>query len=417
MALENARLYQDVQQADRQKNEFLSMMAHELRNPLAPLRNAAEVLRHQGTDPNRVRWAQGVIDRQLGHMVRLVDDLLDVSRLTLGKIRLAMEPVVLDAVVGQAVEATRQLFDQFGHDLQVTLPTLPIRLTGDKARLTQVLTNLLNNAAEYTDPGGRITVSAESGIRNTGLETEEDRDSASPERHSEMVEIRVRDTGVGIALELLPTVFDLFTQANRSLDRSQGGLGVGLTLVHRLVEMHGGSVEARSDGPGKGSQFVVRLPIAPEKPASAGPAENPGGPAPRPDRNGSASTVPRSPLKVVVVDDNVDGAESLASLLGMLGHQVRVAHDGPSGIVAVGGFDPDLVLLDIGLPGLDGYEVARRLRRDPACRAVLVAVSGYGRDEDRRNAREAGFAHHFVKPMEFDTFRALLESVRTVRPA
>jgi signal transduction histidine kinase/DNA-binding response OmpR family regulator len=403
-ALENARLYHEVQQADRQKNEFLSMLAHELRNPLAPIRNATEVLRQKGSDPNRVRWAQGVIDRQLTHLVRLVDDLLDVSRLTLGKIRLSVAPLELEAVVAQAVEAVRPLVDQFRHELEVTLPAHPVRLVGDKARLTQVLTNLLNNAAKYTDPGGRIWLTVSAEVR--GQKSEGSNESGPPPPTSE-VEIRVRDTGVGIAADLLPTVFDLFTQANRSLDRSQGGLGVGLTLVKRLVEMHGGTVEATSEGPGKGSEFTVRLPAAPEAPVVA--------PAPAAEAAASLNgTTTAPPLRIVVVDDNVDGAETLANLLGLIGNQVRVAHDGPAGIDAVHGFRPDVVLLDIGLPGMDGYEVARRLRGEEGA-PMLVAVSGYGRDEDRRMAREAGFEHHFVKPVDFVALRALLDSLRTTK--
>jgi signal transduction histidine kinase/DNA-binding response OmpR family regulator len=383
VALENARLYHELQQADRQKNEFLSMLAHELRNPLAPIRNANEVLHQQGADPSRVQWAHGVIDRQLTHLVRLVDDLLDVSRLTLGKIRLAVEVVELEMVVAQAVEAIRPLIDRFGHHLEVTLPDQPVRLRGDPARLIQVFANLLNNAAKYTDPGGRVTLSAE-------LET-----GTAPG-----VTIRVRDTGVGIARDLLPSVFDLFTQANRSLDRSLGGLGIGLTLVRRLVEMHGGSVEAHSAGPGHGSEFVVRLPVTSDQPARAPGAAR----APEPLR-------PAQVLRVVLVDDNVDGVESLADLIGMLGHQVRTAHDGPTGIGVVREFDPDLVLLDIGLPGMDGYEVARRLRHEFGTRAVLVAISGYGRDEDRAQSRAAGCEQHLVKPVEFRTLQTLLTSL------
>jgi signal transduction histidine kinase/DNA-binding response OmpR family regulator len=382
VALDNARLHHEVQEADRRKNEFLSMLAHELRNPLAPIRNANEVLRQTEPNPARIRWAEGVIDRQLTHLVRLVDDLLDVSRLTQGKIRLAVEPVALEVVVAHAIEASRPLIDQFRHTLEVNLPPRPVRMHGDPARLTQVVTNLLNNATKYTERGGRITLSLEC------------RDSTAV--------VRVRDTGVGMSADLLPRVFDPFTQASRSLDRSQGGLGIGLTLVRRLVEMHGGSVEAHSDGPGKGSEFVVRLPILPE-PAPA-PAEGTPGAAEARAGNGS--------LRVVVVDDNVDGAESLVELLVLLGHEVRVAHDGPGGIEAVLAFRPDLVLLDIGLPVMDGFEVARRLRANPEVDAVLVAVSGYGREEDRRLSRELGFAHHFVKPIQFDALRDLLATIR-----
>jgi signal transduction histidine kinase/DNA-binding response OmpR family regulator len=372
MALENARLYRDLQTADRQKNEFLSMLAHELRNPLAPIRSATEVLGHGSPDPARVRWAYGVIDRQVTQLVRLVDDLLDVSRITLGKIRLASEVVELAATVAQAVEAVRPLIDKFGHRLSVgELPAAYVR--GDPTRLIQVFANLLNNAAKYTDPGGSVTVTA-------ALVGAADR-----------VEVRVRDTGVGISADLLPAVFDLFTQASRSLDRSQGGLGVGLTLVRRLVEMHGGAVTAASDGPGRGSEFVVTLPVTADRPA---------------DRLTAVAAGPRGPLKVLVIDDNVDAAESLADLIAMLGHAPRVAHDGPAGIAAAAAFRPDVVLLDIGLPGMDGYEVARRLRADAAA-AVLVAVSGYGREEDRAAGRAAGFAHHFVKPIDFGTLQAV----------
>lgn len=382
-ALENARLYHEVQEANRHKNEFLSMLAHELRNPLAPIRNANELLRQKASEPNRVKWAQGVIERQMSHLVRLVDDLLDVSRLTLGKIRLAMERVSLNKVVAQAVEATQPLIDQFSHTLEVALPPFPIRITGDDARLTQVLINLLNNAAKYTEPGGRIWLSAT-------LE-------------SSVVSIRVRDSGVGISPELLPRVFDLFTQANRSLDRSQGGLGIGLTLVRQLVEMQGGSVEAFSEGTGCGSEFVIRLPAITE-----------GSGTPSTDRsNGNHSQKGVHSLKMVVVDDNVDGAESLSELLELLGHEVMVANDGPTGLAIVTEFHPDVILLDIGLPGMDGYEVARRIRADFGRGPMIVAVSGYGRDEDRRLAKEAGFDHHFVKPIQLESLQTLLASIRT----
>ncbi len=382
-ALENARLYHEVQEANRHKNEFLSMLAHELRNPLAPIRNANELLRQKASEPSKVRWAQGVIDRQMTHLVRLVDDLLDVSRLTLGKIRLSLERVALDKVVAQAVEAIQPLIDQFSHTLEVTLPAHPIKITGDDARLTQVLINLLNNAAKYTEPGGRIWLSA-------GLE-------------NNTVTLRLRDTGVGMSADLLPRVFDLFTQANRSLDRSQGGLGIGLTLVRQLVEMQGGSVEAFSEGLGRGSEFVVRFPAIVEGVATLAT-----------DRSKwSDSQRGAGSLRMVVVDDNADGAESLAELLGLLGHEVVVANDGPTGITIVSEYHPDVVLLDIGLPGMDGYEVARRIRADFGRGPMLIAVSGYGRDEDRRLAQEAGFDQHFVKPLQLDTLQTLLASIRT----
>jgi nitrogen-specific signal transduction histidine kinase/CheY-like chemotaxis protein len=390
IALENARLYHEVQQADRQKNEFLSMLAHELRNPLAPIRNANEVLRHLGSDPYRVRWAQGVIDRQLTQMVRLVDDLLDVSRLTLGKIRLVVEPLDLGAVVAQAVESVRPLVDQSGHQLEVDLPPQPVSVRGDRVRLAQVVTNLLNNAAKYTNPGGRITLTA--AVRPNG--------AAESDSPAGEVEIRVRDTGIGISAEILPTVFDLFTQASRSLDRSQGGLGIGLTLVRRLIDLHGGSVEARSGGAGTGSEFVVRLPVA--SPDEERPPE-PAAPARAP--------VSRAALRVMVIDDNVDGAESLAGLLRLLGHEARAAHDGPSGLDAVREFGPDVVLLDLGLPGMDGYEVGRRLQAEYGSKFVIAALSGYGREEDRKRSRESGFVAHFVKPIDLNQLRELLGTV------
>jgi signal transduction histidine kinase/DNA-binding response OmpR family regulator len=386
-ALENAHLYHEVQEADRQKNEFLSMLAHELRNPLAPIRNANEVLRQKASDLTRVRWAHGVIDRQLTHLVRLVDDLLDVSRLTQGKIRLEIEEVELGEVLAQAVEAARPLIDRHRHELNVQLPPHSIRLRGDMARLTQVVTNLLNNAAKYTDPGGTIALVAE--------------------QTDERAAIRVRDNGIGIAPELLARVFELFTQANRSLDRSQGGLGVGLTLVRRLIELHGGAVEAHSAGLGKGSEFVVRLP-------ALAPRSNHHTPSSTPTANGQ-SAHPFQRLRAVVVDDNVDAAETLADLLRMLGHDAQVAHDGPGGLAMARASKPDVILLDIGLPGMSGYEVARRLRADPGFTALLVAVSGYGREEDRHQSMEAGIEHHFVKPLDFRQLQRLFDHVSASR--
>jgi signal transduction histidine kinase len=381
-ALENARLYREVQNADRQKNEFLSMLAHELRNPLAPIRNANELLLLKAADPTKVRWAQGVIERQINHLVRLVDDLLDVSRLTLGKIRLSIERVPVEKAISQAVEAIQPLMDQFCHTLHVTFPPQATHIMGDEARLTQVLINLLNNAAKYTEPGGKISVKA-------GLE-------------NGLLVIRIRDTGVGISPELLPKVFDLFTQAHRTLDRSQGGLGVGLTLVRQLVEMQGGNVEAFSDGLGCGSEFVVKLPAVAEDASSN----------PNAKEKWNEKTRPGAPLRMVVVDDNADGAESLAELLEILGHEVFVANDGPSGISIVEEYHPEVVLLDIGLPGMDGYEVARRIRAEMGRGPMLIAVSGYGRDEDRQLAQEAGFDHHFVKPVQLESLRSILEAIR-----
>ena len=381
IALDNARLHRDVEEANRQKNEFLSMLAHELRNPLAPIRNAVQVLELKADDAASVAWVRDVIDRQLTHLVRLVDDLLDVSRITQGKIRLQLEPIDLCAVIARAVESSRPLIDQSGHQLDVDTPEDPILVNGDGDRLTQVVTNLLNNAAKYTENAGRIRLSARAVDQG--------------------VTIRVRDTGIGIPAEMLTQVFELFAQANRSLDRSQGGLGIGLTLVRRLVEMHGGTVQAFSDGPGRGSEFVVHLPrIAQERPDKMT--------SKRPESVRNAA-----PLRIAVVDDNVDGVESMAQLLRLIKHEVAVAHDGPTAIDVIRAFQPDAVILDIGLPLMDGYEVARRLRADPLTSGcVLIALSGYGRDEDRQQADEAGFDHHLVKPVEFAALQKLLNSVR-----
>jgi signal transduction histidine kinase/DNA-binding response OmpR family regulator len=383
VALDNAGLHHAVQLADRQKNEFLAMLAHELRNPLAPLRNAVEVLRHSPAPSEVVRETRELIDRQVTHLARLVDDLLDVGRITRGAIRLQTEPLDLAALVAQVVDAARPLTDVRRHAVELALADRPAVVVGDPTRLAQVVTNLLANAAKYTDEGGRIRVAVE----------------ADPGE----VRVRVRDTGVGLPAHMLSAVFDLFTQVDQSLDRSQGGLGIGLTLVKKLAEMHGGGVAAHSDGPGTGCEFTVRLPPAP--PGVAPPARTP------------AAADPARPLRVVVVDDNTDAADSLAGLLELLGHRAAVAYTGPDGLAAVRRDLPDLAILDLGLPGMDGYELARRLRDDPATRGlVLAAVSGYGRDEDRARSRTAGFDHHFLKPLEFDALQTLLRSVRPPAP-
>jgi signal transduction histidine kinase/DNA-binding response OmpR family regulator len=369
IALDNARLYRDVQQADRHKNEFLSMLAHELRNPLAPIRNAVQILRLRGTDDPELRVVRDMIDRQVHQLIRLVDDLLDMSRITRGKIRLQTEVVDLASVVARAVETTRPLIETRQHELTVSLPPEPVCVRGDPVRLAQVLGNLLSNAAKYTEEGGRISLT----VTHEGAEAI----------------VAVRDSGVGIPPDMLASVFELFTQVDRSLDRAQGGLGIGLTLVRRLVEMHGGRVEARSDGPGQGSEFLVRLPaLTTAKP---------------PEYSSKGVAIPAIGLRrrVLVVDDNTDGAESLALLLQLAGHEVRIAHNGPQALDSVESFAPQLVLLDIGLPGMDGYEVARRLRTKPNLEGMLlVALTGYGREEDVRRSREAGFHHHLVKPAD-----------------
>jgi signal transduction histidine kinase/ActR/RegA family two-component response regulator len=374
---ERLRLIDQLRQADRHKDEFLAVLAHELRNPLAPVRNAVEIMRVRDVDDPGLRWARDIIDRQVQQMTRLVDDLLDVSRISRGKVKLQKEPVDLAAVVGRAVEISRPLVDARRHELAVTLPPEPVRLEADAARLAQVVANLLNNAAKYTEAGGQIWLSVE---RDDG----------------EAV-VRVRDTGVGIPAEMLVQVFDLFTQVTHSLDRSHGGLGIGLTLAKSLVEMHGGSVRAHSDGPGKGSEFVVRLPLlTPLRSEGSGPGVN--GPL-----------AESSARRILVVDGNVDAADSLAVLLRLMGNDVRTAHDGPAALEAARAYRPDVVLLDIGLPRMSGYEVCRRLREGHfASGPLVVALTGYGQDEDRRHIREAGFDRHLVKPVNPDELREVL---------
>jgi signal transduction histidine kinase/DNA-binding response OmpR family regulator len=377
IALDNALLFRAIQENDHRKNEFLAMLSHELRNPLAPVRNALQVLGLIGIDHPRFRWAQGVIHRQVDHLVRLVDDLLDVSRITRGKIRLQVGPLAVADVVASAVETSRPLIEDHHHNLTVAMPEEPVFLQGDPARLAQVLSNLLNNAAKYTPDGGHIFLTVEHGEGE--------------------VAFRVRDDGAGIPRHMLTRVFDLFTQVDCTLDRSQGGLGIGLTLVKSLVELHGGSVSAISAGPGQGSEFTVRLPVLTGELQSR----------PR-TANGEVGPARR----ILVVDDNMDAAESLALYLQLTGHEVLVTHDGPTALSAVGEFHPEVVLVDIGLPGMDGYEVGRRLRASPGYENVfLVALTGYGREEDRRRSREAGFHHHLVKPVPPADLRGLLATL------
>jgi signal transduction histidine kinase len=366
VALDNARLYRDIQENDRRKSEFLAMLGHELRNPLAPIRNAVEYLRRQGLNDPDLCTARDTIDRQVKLMVRLVDDLLDVARITRGQIQLRTEPVDMAQVAVQAVETSRPLIDARRHALTVDLADEPAWVEGDPTRLAQVIANLLNNAAKYTEPGGRITLRVE--------------------RQGPSVVTKVFDTGVGLPPEMLASVFDLFTQVERSLDRSQGGLGIGLTLVRRLVELHRGEVSASSEGPGRGSEFTVRLPACAQPAAPAGSCLTP------------RTTTAR---RILVVDDNVDAADSLGRLLQLLGHEISLAHDGPAALRAFAASVPEVVFLDIGLPGLDGYEVARRLRRTPVgAHTLLVALTGYGQHEDRALAQAAGFDHHMVKPVD-----------------
>ncbi|HMV46664.1 MAG TPA: PAS domain S-box protein [Blastocatellia bacterium] len=370
-----------LKEADRRKDEFLAMLAHELRNPLAPIRNAAQVLKLIGTADASQRWAGEVIERQTQHLTRLVDDLLEVSRITQGKVTLTRQPLDLAAIINRAVETSRPLIESRRHQLTVALPPAPVRLEGDLTRLVQVVGNLLNNAAKYTDEGGRIRLAAT-------LENNE-------------AIIRVEDDGIGISADLLPHVFDLFTQADRSLDRSQGGLGIGLTLVRNLVELHGGRVEAHSEGSGCGSQFIVRLPALSATSETDDPAQS-----------GETNQTAAPGLKVLVVEDSADSAEMMAFVLKLGGHQVRIASDGAEALEAAAVFQPQAVLCDIGLPGMNGYEVAAQLRRQPDfAQTTLIALTGYGQEDARRRAKESGFDYHLVKPVDPDALVSLLDSL------
>jgi signal transduction histidine kinase/DNA-binding response OmpR family regulator len=381
-ALENARLHREIQDASRRKDEFLAMLAHELRNPLAPILNAIHLLRRSDADQGAVEQASAMVERQVRVMARLVDDLLDVSRITRRKIQLRQEAVELTAVLGRAVQSTRIAMETANHSLEVRTPTEPVHIHVDPTRLEQILANLLNNAAKYTPPGGRVVLTAE--------------------RADQEVILRVQDNGIGIAPEMLPRVFELFAQAERSLDRSQGGLGIGLTLVQRLVELHGGSVRAYSEGLGRGSEFVVRLPVvcqpaAEERPASRAPSSG-------------AST------SVLVVDDSKDTADSLAMLLGLCRHQVYVANNGARALELAREHRPQVVIMDIGLPGMDGYETARRLRREAGMEsAFLIAMTGYGQQEDRLRSREAGFNEHLVKPVDLAVLQEFIGRAQSQR--
>jgi len=361
----------------RRKDEFLAMLSHELRSPLAPIANAVHLLRLRKNEDPIQHKARTIIERQLAQLTRLVDDLMEVSRITTGRIHLKLERVALDGIVESGVETARTLIGQRRHELTVSLPPHPIWLHADASRLQQVVVNLLTNAAKYTEEGGHIWVT----IQEDGSDCL----------------LKVRDTGVGIAPELLPHIFDLFTQAERSLDRSQGGLGIGLALAQRLVEMHEGTVGVQSVF-GHGSEFVVRLPMAPA----------PERPPPVAEEAGPKGT----PLRVMVVDDSVDTAETVAMLLKIWGHDVCMVHDGSSVLQAALDFRPQAVMLDIGLPGLDGCEVARLLRRQPELAGVvLIAVTGYGQESDRQRSLDAGFDHHIVKPADFRTVQRILETV------
>ena len=426
-------LLETLKETDRRKNEFLAMLSHELRSPLAPITNALQLLGLERANENPTQQqARSIIERQMGQLGHLVDDLLEVSRITTGRIQLHRERLLVSEIVRSAIETAQPLIDELRHELTVSLPPEPIWLYADAARLEQVLVNLLTNAAKYTDDGGRVWVTVEpaNGQRSgTALAASVVKTlspgtspaaSAVPLTGSECV-IRVRDNGVGIPPSLLPHIFDLFTQAERSLDRSQGGLGIGLALVQRLTELHGGTVEAFSVLR-QGSEFVVRLPTA-EGHAVSGTAlaagSSSGTSTPTLDITPVASIIPLTApvatptlLRVLLVDDNVDTVLSLSMLLEACGYDVRLAHDGLTGVQAALDYQPNVVLLDIGLPGLNGYEVAKRIRQEPTLKnVVLVAVTGYGQDSDRRASQQAGFDYHLVKPALLTELEPILSTV------
>jgi signal transduction histidine kinase/CheY-like chemotaxis protein len=376
-----------LRDTDRRKDEFLATLAHELRNPLAPIRHSLQILKMPRIDAATAEQTRNMMERQVHHLVRLVDDLLDVSRVMRGKIELRKESVELATVVARAVETAQPLLEAQGHGLEISLSPDSLLVEGDPVRLSQVVGNLLMNSAKYTEPGGRISLVA-------GREGGE-------------AVLRVRDNGIGIDPGMLPHIFELFVQADHGTTRSHGGLGIGLTLVKNLVELHGGVVEAHSAGLGEGCELVVRLPLQVAERPAAGEREL-GGPA----------AVAPSGHRILVVDDNQDAALTLALLLRWQGHEVEVAHDGAAALETVTSFRPALVLLDIGMPGMDGYEVARRIRATPELKnVVLAALTGWGQPEDLRRSAQAGFDHHLVKPLEAKVLERLLAELRPAERA
>jgi signal transduction histidine kinase/ActR/RegA family two-component response regulator len=383
---ERERAAAALKEANRRKDEFLAILAHELRNPLAPIRNALNVMKLAGPDLAAASGMAEMLERQVDHMVRLVDDLFEVSRITRGKIELRIERTDLSAVIRQAVETSRPLIDALGQKLEVDVPSEPLWVAGDPIRLAQVFANLLNNASKFSDERGVILLTVR--------------------RRADTVEVSVRDFGAGISREMLPRVFDMFMQGRRRAPRNLGGLGIGLTLAKSLVGSHGGDVEARSEGPGHGSEFLVRLPLE----VVTAPDDAP------PSRARPGAALP--PQRILVVDDNRDSADSAAVLLKLLGAQVHLSYDGPAALAAIDSFRPDVVLMDIGLPGMDGYEVARRIRQRPELdHLTLIAITGWGQAEDRLRSQAAGFQHHLVKPADPSALQALLETLDAERQA
>jgi signal transduction histidine kinase len=392
---ERARIELALKEADRQKDEFLAMLAHELRNPLAPIRNAVHLMKMKPMQDPQLQLSRDIIERQLGQLMRLVDDLLDVSRITRGKINLARERIELGELVARAVETVTPTIEARGHSLTVEMPERALAIYGDPMRLTQVLGNVLGNAAKYTDTGGRITLTAR--------------------RRNRDVEIAVRDTGIGIAAEVLPRIFDLFTQLDHPTGRPQSGLGIGLALVRRLVEMHGGTVSASSAGAGCGSEFVIRIPVSVERAdrRSEGGDGHAGAEQRRTAPEGAPGPV-SAQRRILVADDNADALESLATLLFLDGHEVYRAADGAAAMEAAERWRPEVVLLDIGMPGANGYEVARYIRKQPWGHSmVLVALTGWGQESDRRRSQEAGFNTHLTKPVDPTVLNELLARAGT----
>jgi PAS domain S-box-containing protein len=381
--LTERRHIEQLQVADRQKNDFLAMLAHELRNPLAPIRNGVQLLKMATDDQAAVRQTTEMMERQVIHLVRLVDDLLDVSRIVAGKVHLDREPIEVSSFIQRAVEEVEPTIDAGGHELMVTLPARQIVVNGDLVRLSQVVSNLLSNAAKYTEKPSRIWLTVE----HSGDEAV----------------IRVKDEGAGMEPEFIARMFNLFVQADTTLSRSRGGLGVGLTLVRRLVELHGGTVSATSPGISQGSEFVMRLPISTETLSPS-----------RSRIYSPTELTKHEGRRILVVDDNVDAATSVGSLLKMWGHEVQTAYNGPDALSMARTFRPQIVLLDIGMPGMSGYDVAKQLRSEPEFRGVIItALTGYGQPEDRRRSREAGFDHHLTKPPDPTALAALLQSPET----
>jgi PAS domain S-box-containing protein len=365
-------------EADRRKDEFLATLAHELRNPLAPLRNGLQIMRLASDNPQAIELARDMMERQLAQMVRLVDELLDLSRISRGRVELAKERVSLAAVIQQALETSRPAIDELGHKLTIYLPPEPIFIDADITRATQVFANVLNNAAKFTDRGGRIDVTVS--------------------EQAQLAVVSVRDNGIGVAPQFLSSIFEMFMQADQSTERHRSGLGIGLALVRGLVELHGGSVEARSAGEGLGSEFLIRWPIARRPAVSSQPDAQP-------------AIAGRARRRILVVDDNRDAAASLATLLELKGNETCSAYDGLAGLRMAASFRPDVVLLDLGMPGIDGFETARRIRAEGwGKHTVLIALSGWGQDKDKRESMAAGFNHHLVKPVEISCLESLLDS-------